>query len=142
MRNYIYFNKKKQNNRIYKIQPKTYKISEILLLINTSKNLAYFSVRMFNKVFDSAHKCNFLSGDLQPSSITTSTLSPPQRLLFFKKPRKRGKGGKKGKAEKRERRKNGKGGKTGKAEKAREKGKSEESLCLCRYPTAHSLSAG
>ena len=45
-------------------------------------------------------------------------LSPPQRLLFFKKPRKRGKGGKKGKAEK-----------TGKAEKAREKGKSEESLC-------------
>ena len=39
-------------------------------------------------------------------------LSPPQRLLFFKKPRKRGKGGK-----------------TGKAEKAREKGKSEESLC-------------
>ena len=55
-------------------------------------------------------------------------LSPPQRLLFFKQPRKRGKGGKKerrkkGKAEKR------KGGKTGKAEKAREKGKSEESLC-------------
>ena len=29
-------------------------------------------------------------------------LSPPQRLLFFNKPRKRGKGGKKGKAEKRE----------------------------------------
>ena len=39
-------------------------------------------------------------------------LSPPQRLLFYKKPRKRGKGGKKGKTE-----------------KAREKGKSEESLC-------------
>ena len=39
-------------------------------------------------------------------------LSPPQRLLFIKKPRKIGKGGKKGKAE-----------------KAREKGKSEESLC-------------
>ena len=48
----------------------------------------------------------------------SSMLSPPQTLLFFKKPRKRGKGGKKGK-----------GGKTGKAEKAREKGKSEESLC-------------
>ena len=52
-----------------------------------------------------------------------TVLSPPQRLLFFKKPRIRGKGGRKGKAEK------GKGGKTGKAEKAREKGKSEESLC-------------
>ena len=44
-------------------------------------------------------------------------LSPPQRLLFLKKPRKRGKGGKKGKAEKRERR------------KKRERQKSEESLC-------------
>ena len=32
-------------------------------------------------------------------------LSPPQRLLFFKKPRKRGKGGQMRKAEKRERRK-------------------------------------
>ena len=43
---------------------------------------------------------------------TSTDLSPPQRLLFLKKPRKRGKGGK-----------------TGKAEKARKKGKSEESLC-------------
>ena len=43
-------------------------------------------------------------------------LSPPQRLLFFKKPRKRGKGGKKGKAEKRERRK--KRERKGKAKKA------------------------
>ena len=43
-------------------------------------------------------------------------LSLPQRLLFFKKPRKRGKGGKKGKAEKRERRK--KRERKGKAKKA------------------------
>ena len=43
-------------------------------------------------------------------------LSPPQWLLFFKKPRKRGKGGKKGKAEKRERRK--KRERKGKAKKA------------------------
>ena len=43
-------------------------------------------------------------------------LSPPQRLLFFKKPRKRGKGGKMGKAEKRERRKKRK--RNGKAKKA------------------------
>ena len=46
-------------------------------------------------------------------TIIVFHLSPPQRLLFFKKPRKRGKSGKKGKAEKRERRKkrerNGKG---------------------------------
>ena len=49
---------------------------------------------------------------LMMTNVTVKTLSPPQRLLFFKKPRKKGKGGK-----------------TGKAEKAREKWKSEESLC-------------
>ena len=43
-------------------------------------------------------------------------LFPPQRLLFFKKPRKRGKGGINGKAEKRERRK--KRERKGKAKKA------------------------
>ena len=49
------------------------------------------------------------------------TLSTPQRLLFFKKTRKRGKGGKKGKAEKRERRKNGKGGKSAREREERRK---------------------
>ena len=44
-------------------------------------------------------------------------LSPPQRLLFFKKPRKRGKGGKKG----RERRKIGKGGKSAREREKRRK---------------------
>ena len=43
----------------------------------------------------------------QPQTQLVQVLSPPQRLLFFKKPRERGKGGKKGKVE-----------------KAREKGKS------------------
>ena len=70
---------------------------------------------------------------------STFILSPLQRLLFFKKTRIRGKGGKKGKAEKRERWK--KHERKGKANKASARfllkyGKS------CRYPTAHSLSAG
>ena len=64
--------------------------------------------------------------------------------------------GKEGEAEKRERRKNGKGGKTGKAEKRERrkkrerKGKAKKASARfllkygksCRYPTAHSLSAG
>ena len=58
---------------------------------------------------DPLHACVYI---LCSHSVVSHELSPPQRLLFFKKPRKRGKGGKKGKAE-----------------KAREKGKSEESLC-------------
>ena len=66
-------------------------------------------------------------------------LSPLQRLLFFKKPRKRGKGGKKGKAEKRERRK--KRERKGKAKKASARFLSKYGKS-CRYPTAHSLSAG
>ena len=52
----------------------------------------------------------------QKAQVTYPALSPPQRLLFFKKPRQRGKGGKKGKAEKRERRK--KRERKGKAKKA------------------------
>ena len=49
---------------------------------------------------------------MKDSLVVAWKLSPPQRLLFFKKT-----------AEKRERRKKGKGAKTGKAEKAREKWK-------------------
>ena len=56
-------------------------------------------------------------GSLNERVSAANELSLPRRLLFFKKPRKRGKGGKSGKAENRERR------------KKRETGKSEESLC-------------
>ena len=61
------------------------------------------SVITYNYVF-------FTSLKLESHQQMIFLLSPPQRLLFFKKPRKRGKGRKKGKAE-----------------KAREKWKSEES---------------
>ena len=49
--------------------------------------------------------------------------------------------GKEGKAGKRKRRENGKGGKTEKAEKASARFLSKYGKS-CRYPTAHSLSAG
>ena len=52
---------------------------------------------------------------LMMTNVTVKTLSPPQRLLFFKKPRKKGKGGK------RERRKNGKGGKSAREMEKRRK---------------------
>ena len=73
------------------------------------------------------------------ASAMRQLLSPPQRLLFFKKPRIRGKGGKEGKAEKRERRK--KRERKGKAKKASARFLSKYGKS-CRYPTAHSLSAG
>ena len=67
------------------------------------------------------------------------TLSSAEAFVFFFKPRKRGKGGKKGKAEKRERRE--KRERKGKATKASARFLSKYGKS-CRYPTAHSLSAG
>ena len=70
------------------------------------------------------------------------TLSPPQRLLLTKSGNLRKilkKRGKEGKAEKRERRK--KRQRKGKAKKASARFLSKYGKS-CRYPTAHSLSAG
>ena len=77
----------------------------------------------------------------------SATLSPAEAFVNrkwefaknLKKKRKRGKGGKKGKAEKRERRKERQ--RKGKAKKASARFLSKYGKS-CRYPTAHSLSAG
>ena len=95
--------------------------------------------KLYTQLNTKTKKSNYAFLKQREMENTGFFLSPPQRLLFFKKPRKRGKGGKKGKMEKRERR--NKRERKGKAKKASARFLSKYGKSG-RYPTAHSPSAG